>query len=239
MLEVRRKEIARSSVLGKLGLSPLVPTAPINISASHHAHVVEQSVSARFDIDGLTIEAPPDVYHPTPSSSSQLFLRNLKAMDKTKIHKVLEIGAGSGAISLYLAAHWNARVIASDISPVAIESVRKNAASNGLQIETIKSDLFEKIEEKDFDLIVFNAPLIDKEPENNVERYSLCDPGGRIMQAYLQGARRYLKKGGMAIVSICSNSAYEVLDDIDLRLKVIGFELSYSGFWWGIVGAER
>jgi HemK-related putative methylase len=238
MLEVRRREIVRASVLGKLGLSALVPTSTVNISASHHAHVVQQSIPARFVIDGLTIDAPAGVYHPTPNSSSELFLRNLKAMDKSKIGKVLEIGAGCGAISLYIAAHWNAKVVASDISPMAIETIEKNAAANGLKIETVNSDLFENIQEREFDLIIFNAPLIDKEPENNVERYSLCDPGGHITQSYLQGAGRFLKKGGMAIVSICSNSAYEVLDDVDLNLKVIGFELSYSGFWWGIVGAK-
>jgi HemK-related putative methylase len=239
MLEVRKREILRASVLGKLGLSALVPTSPINISASHNAHVVEQSIPARFVIDGLTIEAPAGVYHPTPNSSSELFLRNLKAMERSRVNKVLEIGAGCGAISLYIASHWNAKVLASDISPVAIETIEKNAAANGLKIETIKSDLFEKIEERDFDLIIFNAPLIDKEPENNVERDSLCDPGGQIMRRYLEQAGQFLKKGGVAIVSICSNSAYESLDDIGVNLRVIAFELSYSGFWWGIVAAKN
>jgi release factor glutamine methyltransferase len=238
MLEVRRKEIARASVLGKLGLSPLVPTTPVDILASHYAHVVEQTIPAQFEIDGLRIDAPAGVYHPTPSSSSQLFLRNLKAMDKNKIRKVLEIGAGCGAISLFLAKHWGAEVVASDISPTAIDAIRKNAAANDIEIKIVQSDLFEEIDEKDFDLIIFNAPLIDKSPENNVERFSLCDPGGQITRAYLQDSARFLKKTGMAIVSISSNSAYEALDDVDLSMKIIGFELSYSGFWWAIVGAE-
>jgi HemK-related putative methylase len=239
MLEVRKREILRASVLGKLGISALVPTSALNISASHHAHVVEQSIPGRFIVDGLKIEAPAGVYHPTPNSSSELFLRNLRAMDHSKISKVLEIGAGCGAISLAIAAHWKAKVVASDISSVAIETIEKNAAENGLNIETINSDLFENIKENDFDLIIFNAPLIDKEPENNVERYSLCDPGGHIMRSYLQEAGQFLKKGGMAIVSICSNSAYEALDDLDVNLRVIAFELSYSGFWWGIVAAKN
>ena len=238
MLEVRRKEIARASVLGKLGLSPLVPTTPVDISAAHYAHVVEQTILARFAIDDLTIDAPAGVYHPTPNSSSQLFLRNLKAMDPKKNRRILEIGAGCGAISLYLAKHWRAEVVASDISETAIDAIRKNAVANDVKIKTIQSDLFEKIDDKDFDLIIFNAPLIDKTPENNVERYSLCDPGGYITRAYLQEAARFLKKTGMAIVSISSNSAYEALDGVDLRMKVVGFELSYVGFWWAIVGAE-
>jgi HemK-related putative methylase len=238
MLELRTKETARSAVLQKLGLSSLVSTSMVDILASHHAHVAEQNIPARFVIDGLTIDAPAGVYHPTPNSSSELFLRNLKAMNSKKIRKTLEIGAGCGAISLYIAANWDSKVVASDISPVAVDSVRKNAALNGLTIETVQSDLFENIKERDFDLIIFNAPLIDKKPENNIEKFSLCDPGGRITDSYLRQAKKHIRETGMIIVSISSNSAYEVLEDIPMTFKIVGFELSYSGFWWAVVGAE-
>jgi len=238
MLELRTREAVRSAVLARLGLSSLVSTSKIDISASHHAHVAEQNIPARFVIDGLTLDVPAGVYHPTPNSSSELFLRNLKAMDQKKIKKTLEVGAGCGAISLYIAANWDSKVVASDISSVAVECVKKNAALNGLEIETIKSDLFEDIAEKDFDLIIFNTPLIDKRPENTIEKYSLCDPGGRILEAYLRQAEKHIRKTGLIIFSICSNTAYEVLGDINLKFRIVGFELSYSGFWWAIVGAE-
>jgi release factor glutamine methyltransferase len=234
-----KNERARRSVLEKLGLSSLVSTEELDISASHHAHVEQQNVPGRFKIDGLTVDAPAGVYHPTPDSSSELFLRNIKAMNPAKVKKTLEIGAGCGAISLYIAAKWKSRVVASDISPLAIEAMKKNAELNGLSISYVHSDLFDNIEERDFDLIIFNAPLIDKEPENNIEKYSLCDPGGRIIGSFLRQAGRYLSKDGMIIVSICRNTAYEVLDDIDLKFKIIGFEMSYSGFWWAIVGARN
>lgn len=239
MLEVPRREIARSAVLSKLGLSSLVSTSSVDISASPHAHVIEQLTPARFAIDGLAVETPAGVYHPTPHSSSELFLRNLKTMDQKRFPKVLEIGAGCGAISLYLAAHWDADVTATDISPLAIEAIRRSATLNGLNVRTIRSDMFEGVREKDFDLVIFNAPLIDKYPENEVERYRLCDPGGRIAESFLCGVGRVLKSTGLAIVSVCCNSAYAVFDRTDLKLEIIGFELSSSGFWWAIVGARR
>src|SRR5271170_6823170 len=232
------KENARRSVLERLGISSFVTTAALDISAVHSLHVEQQRTPARFIIDGLTIDAPAGVYHPTPNSSSELFLRNLKAMNSKKIRKTLEIGAGCGAISLYVAANWDSKVVASDISKIAVESIRKNAALNGLTIETIQSDLFENIRESDFDLIIFNAPLIDKKPENNIEKYSLCDPGGRITESYLRQAKKHIRETGLIIVSISSNSAYEVLEDIPMTFKIVGFELSYSGFWWAVVGAE-
>jgi release factor glutamine methyltransferase len=237
-MEFNKREIARGAVLTRLGLSSLVTTAAIDISAFHNAHVERQNIPARFVIDGLTVDAPAGIYHPTPDSSSELFIRNMRAMDSSKIAKTLEIGAGCGAISLFVAARWKCQVTASDISPEAVASVKHNAALNGLKIDAITSDLFDNIEEKDYDLIVFNAPLIDKKPESTIEKYSLCDPEGRIVGAFLKDAGKHIKKSGLIIFSLCSNSAYEVMDGIDLRFRIVAFELGYSGFWRAVVGAQ-
>jgi HemK-like putative methylase len=238
-MEFNKREIARGSVLTRLGLSSLVTTAAMDISAGHHAHVEKQTIPGQFVIDGLTVDAPAGIYHPTPDSSSELFIRNMRAMDSRKVAKALEIGAGCGAISLFMAARWKCQVTASDISPEAIAAVKRNAERNHIEINALTSDLFENIREKDFDLIVFNTPLIDKKPENSIEKYSLCDPEGRIMGAFVRDAGRYIRKNGLIIFSLCSNSAYEVMDAVDLRFRIIALELGYSGFWRAIVGAER
>ena len=160
-------------------------------------------------------------------------------MNPNLIAKTLEIGAGCGIISLYIAANWTSRTVATDISPIAVEATIANARLNNLTLTAFQSDLFEKIDEKDFDLIIFNTPLVDKNPENDIERYSLCDPHGRITESYLRQARRHVSKDGLIIFSICNNSAYEVLDSIDLDYQIVGFELAYSGFWRAIVGARN
>ncbi len=162
----------------------------------------------------------------------------MKAMDSSKFAKALEIGAGCGAISLYVASQWKCAVTASDISPAAIESVQHNAEQNHLKIKTVVSDLFDKIEDKDFDFIVFNAPLIDKEPESSTEKYSLCDPDGLIVGAFLRSAGSHIRKDGLIIFSLCSNSAYEVMEDIKLKFHIVAFELGQTGFWRAIVGAR-
>lgn len=237
-MDIGNTQQARENVLEALGLSRLVDSSPMDIAQPHNALVERQAVAARFVIDGLTIDAPAGVYHPTPDSSSEFFLRNIRGMKSSAIRSVLEIGAGCGAISLYIAANWDVALKASDISPVAVEAIRHNAALNGLEIDVVESDMFERIPDRKFDLIIFNAPLIDKAPENAIEQYSLCDPHGSITRAFLRGAERHLSATGMAIVSICRNSAYEVLNSVDLKYRVIGFELSYGGFWRAIVGAS-
>jgi HemK-related putative methylase len=237
-MDVETKQEAREGLLERLGLSGLTTPSFMDIAAPHSALVEKQSVPARFVIDGLTIDAPAGVYHPAPDSSSEFFIRNLREMKSDRFKSVLEIGAGCGAISLYIAARWNATIKASDISPAAVESIKRNAALNGLTIDVVESDMFQRIATQKFDLIIFNAPLIDKIPENAIEQHSLCDPGGLLTRAYLRGARRFLSRNGVAIVSICRNSAYEVLSEVDLEYRIVGFELSYGGFWRAIVGAS-
>jgi methylase of polypeptide subunit release factors len=235
----RRIAPRRASVLRKLGIADLVDTTMFDIEAAHEALVRRQAVPERIHADGLVVDVPAGVYHPLPDSSSEFFIRNIKAMNPNLIAKTLEIGCGCGIISLYMAANWTSRTMATDISPIAVEATVANAKLNNVDLTAFQSDLFEKIDEKDFDLIVFNTPLVDKNPENDIERYSLCDPQGRITEAYLRQARRHVSNDGLIIFSICNNSAYEVMDAIDLNYEIVGFELAYSGFWRAIVGARN
>ena len=238
-MNIEYRVAARASVLRKLGLACLVNTAHFDIAAAHAALVRRQAVPERIETDGLIVDVPAGVYHPLPDSSSEFFIRNIKAMNPNLIGKTLEIGAGCGIISLFIAANWNSRTVATDISPVAVQATLDNARLNDVSLTAFESDLFEKIDEKDFDLIIFNTPLVDKNPENDIERYSLCDPHGLITESYLRQARHHLSRDGLIIFSICNNSAYEVLDGIDLDYSMVGFELGYSGFWRAIVGARN
>jgi methylase of polypeptide subunit release factors len=238
-MNIQYKVAPRLSVLRKLGLANLVDTPPFDIAAAHEALVRRQAVPERIYADGLIVDVPAGVYHPLPDSSSEFFIRNIKAMNPKLIAKTLEIGAGCGIISLFMAANWTSRTVATDISSVAVQATVDNAKLNELTLTAFQSDLFEKIEEKDFDLIVFNTPLVDKSPENDIEKYSLCDPHGRITESYLRQARHHVSRDGLIIFSICNNSAYEVLETIDLEYSIVGFELAYSGFWRAIVGARN
>lgn len=229
----------RLSVLRKLGIANLVSVEPFDIAAAHEALLRRQAVPERIETDGLIVDVPAGVYHPLPDSSSEFFIRNIKAMNPKLIAKTLEIGAGCGIISIYMAANWTSRTVATDISPIAVQATIDNARLNNVELAAYQSDLFEKIEEGGFDLIVFNTPMIDKNPENDIEKYSLCDPHGRITESYLRQARRHLSRDGLIIFSICNNSAYEVMDAVDLDYSIVGFELGYSGFWRAIVGARN
>lgn len=75
---------------------------------------------------------------------------------------IVEVGVGSGIISILLALHLpNARFIAVDISPKALAVARRNIESFGLtdRIELREGDLLSCIDEK-IDLLVSNPPYI-------------------------------------------------------------------------------
>jgi methylase of polypeptide subunit release factors len=232
-------ETARDRVLRKLGLARLVSAAYLDIEAGHRAHAELQRRPATFAIDGMTIEAPAGVYHPTPESSSLLFIRNIQALAPPTIPRMLEIGTGCGAIALFVANRWKGHVVATDISEATLDIARQNARRNRLHPRFIRSDLFASVDERDFDLVVFNTPLIDKAPEDDLERESLCDPGGRVLRGYLEGLAGVLAPSGTALFGICCNTAYQQLDEFDLDFKTIGLELVGDGFWRAIVAARR
>jgi release factor glutamine methyltransferase len=75
---------------------------------------------------------------------------------------IVEVGAGSGIISILLALHLpNARFIAVDISPQALSVAQRNIEAYGLsdRIELREGDLLSCVSEK-IDLLVSNPPYI-------------------------------------------------------------------------------
>lgn len=73
----------------------------------------------------------------------------------------IDIGAGSGAISVTLAAEAPAwRVLAGDISPAALAVAGRNAGRLGAAVELRLGDLLEPFEGLETDILVSNPPYI-------------------------------------------------------------------------------
>lgn len=120
-----------------------------------------------FRYGQLQITVPPGVFHPGVFFSTPIFLRFLKTIDLQQ-KTVLDVGAGSGALALF-AAQNGARVTALDIHPLAVETVRRNAAANNLSLQTCRSDLLDDLPAQTFDYVLINPPYYPRAPKNETE----------------------------------------------------------------------
>lgn len=138
---------------------------------------------------------------------------------------ILDIGTGSGAITVSLAKYIKGSKLTSfDISDIALEIGKKNAISNEVDdsIEFIKSDLFTSIEGKNikFDIIVSNPPYIrkadietlhtqvkDYEPYNALEG---GDDGLDFYRNITKQSKMYLNKNGILAYEVGHDQAEDV-----------------------------
>lgn len=110
--------------------------------------------SKEFYVDEGSLIPRPETEH--------LIDEILKRVDSDSEITIVEVGVGSGIISILLALHLpNARFIAVDISPRALAVARRNIATFGLEerIELREGDLLSCVDET-IDLLVSNPPYI-------------------------------------------------------------------------------
>lgn len=144
----------------------------------------------------IVIECDQQVYR--PEEDSYLLL---SAVILNPGRSVLEVGCGTGLISLHCA-KAGGKVTATDISPEAVRCTRSNAKRNGLTLEAIQSDLFEKIEGA-FDIIIFNPPYL---PRDHVDdrQWTGGDSGLESALEFIGQAKNYLTRNGKILI-LCSS----------------------------------
>src|SRR5258708_1974221 len=108
------------------------------------------SSTRTYSYKGIRLLVPPEVFHPGFFFSTRLLLRHI-SRQLLQGQSLLELGAGSGLISLF-AAQKGAVVTAIDINPTAIEYLESNSSRNRLPIVIIRSDLFSQIPKQPFDI---------------------------------------------------------------------------------------
>jgi methylase of polypeptide subunit release factors len=231
----------REAVHRRLGLPGTAEAR--DIATAHRAHVAAQTVAAVFDVDGLSIHAPAGVYHPAEGSSTRFFIAALAELSVPDAAPLLEIGTGTGAIAMAMAARFDRPVEACDISEASVAAARENVARNADRLRrpvtVTTGDLFSACHGRRHGLVVFNNPLIDAPFDAAIDRQSLSDPGGGILSRFLGACGDHLVEGGVALFGLCSNTAFEVLDDHAHAYRVVRAEIFDDGFWRAVVAATR
>jgi release factor glutamine methyltransferase len=135
----------------------------------------------------------------------------------------LEIGVGSGAISInLLAENPTLKMIGTDISEHAIELTRKNATKLNVEdrLELIRCDISEP-ERTGFDFVVANPPYVLPSEMENLQTEAKFDPvnaltdgesGLDTTRRIIQVSARILKPGGLIALEIHEQMGEKILE---------------------------
>jgi release factor glutamine methyltransferase len=157
----------------------------------------------------LEIEVGPGVLVPRPESELlvEAVLKNIES--RTGAVSVVDLGAGSGALTLAIATEApNAHVIAVEKDAAAVEWLRKNVARISEDVRILESDVAEALEGVKCDVVIANPPYIpdaqelpkdvaDHEPA--IALFGGVD-GMDLPIRFIEAAARLLKSGGFLAI---------------------------------------
>lgn len=126
----------------------------------------------KYRYDDIEVLVHPDVFPPHLTISTKILLDFMAPM-KLGEKRFLELGCGSGIVSLY-ASKKGAKVTATDINSIALSYLQKAADKNQLSLEVLHSDLFENLQEHHFDCIFINPPYYPRKAKNSKEQAWFC-----------------------------------------------------------------
>ena len=122
-----------------------------------------QYITGKTEFYGHQISVSPDVLIPRPETERlvDIAIDTIKNLSKPKI---LEVGTGSGCISIALgSAKKDANILSLDVSDSPLEIAKINTKKNNISnIKFLKLDFLESIPKGQYDLIVSNPPYISK-----------------------------------------------------------------------------
>ncbi|VVC04328.1 putative S-adenosylmethionine-dependent methyltransferase [Candidatus Bilamarchaeum dharawalense] len=172
---------------------------------------------------GLDLVIYPSVYEPAEDS----FLLANAAMKLRG--KILEIGCGSGIVSL-ICAREGGNVLGVDVNPEAVKCAKINAKRNKIKsVQFIESDLFSNVPKQQFDAILFNPPYLPTSREEVIEGdLNLAFDGGpdglSVIKQFLNHVDSYLKPGGVLLIILSSLTNEKA---IIRKLQEMGYKINF------------
>ena len=172
-----------------------------------------QYIVGNVDFYGYKINVNKNVLIPRFETEELVFKTiNLIKKNLNENIKVLDIGTGSGCISIALKKEIpGLDITAVDISEDALVVAKNNALENNCEINFIKSDLFNNIDDK-YDLIISNPPYISYD-EQIMDIFKKNEPHLAL----------YAKNNGLYFYEEIIKNSSNYLND----KNIIAFEIGY------------
>ncbi len=142
-----------------------------------------------------------------------LFISNIKGIKKKS--KVIDLGAGFGALSILIAIKYGCPVWAVEKDPLMLELLEYNVIKNGLEekIQIINSDikkLMELVKPHSFDCVVANPPFFRQAGSNPYHHETET-----TLEDFIKTASKLLRDGGVLNLLITAERFFESLQLMD------------------------
>jgi release factor glutamine methyltransferase len=179
-----------------------------------------QYITGEAEFYGLPFHVNRDVLIPRPETELLVekaieLAGKLRQSGATPTPRIVDVGAGSGAIAVALSqALPFAEITATDISAAALAVARANAARNGVasRIRFLEGDLLAPVAGEPFDLIVSNPPYVPESDRatlavevRNYEPAQALFAGGDGLAIYcrlIPESSKALAAGGILLLEI-------------------------------------
>ncbi|CAN2181554.1 HemK Methylase of polypeptide chain release factors [Candidatus Nanopelagicaceae bacterium] len=178
----------------------------------------------------LELQVGPGVLVPRPESELlvEAVLKNIES--RTGAVSVVDLGAGSGALTLAIATEApNTHVIAVEKDPAAVEWLRKNVSRIDETVRILESDVSTALDGVKCDVVIANPPYIPNgqalptdvaEHEPSVALFGGPD-GMDIPRQFIEAAARLLKSGGFFAIEHHESHPAAIADEMSAEFEDI------------------
>lgn len=176
------------------------------------SHKAVPMVKKRFNLRGIDLFVPEGIFNPAFTFSTELMMEYVEKVGAEG--KALEIGCGSGALSIFIAKRFSVEVHCFDISPLSIRTTKINAELNGV------GGLVKPFHIKDlpangkYDLVLSNPPYLPLDPLDYLDLNWCGGRNEKLLKAMLRFGVKKLRDGGDLIFSLSSLSGQDVLKEL-------------------------
>jgi release factor glutamine methyltransferase len=188
-------------------------------------HFVEETQIKDYVVQNipLTLEINKHIF--PPSKHGSLISDNVKIRPR---ENVIDIGTGSGIIAIY-AAKKGANVFATDIDNDAIETTKRNARRNNVNIQCSVGSFFAEFQRK-FDIIIANLPqeIVPKDYQKIIgKQLTRSMDGGKegneVLLKFLDTAKDFMHEKTKLYVPVYTVSDYKttfqkIINNYDAKL---------------------
>lgn len=179
--------------------------------------ITERVAPANTDVDtsfeGLALFVAAGVFDPSRGRSARKMWQAIADFPPARGDRVLEIGTGSGLLSIRAYQFAQSPVTAVDIMPEAVRSARINLERHNVPATLAVSDMFAAVDGRVFDYIIFNAPTAHPSVSaDNRGVLTLWDLTGQLKKRFVDGVATALSRDNPAAKAVMMYSSYTDYD---------------------------